>query len=238
MNAAILRLSCRSLLGRARVLVLLGIPLALIALAVLLRAAGGEQTPQGVPLNLVRTVGLGVVVPVVTLLGITTLVTSETDDGSILYLLSKPIPRISIIATKVAVVLASAALFAALPMAGAMLIMVGTAEGVWLGAVIAAVVSSVAYAGIFVALAMLVKRSLIGCLLYWLVWEATISALIAPARWLSARAYGNSLLDWLIGTDAHSTPPAAAAVVAPVLVLIAGVAFAGRRLARSTLAEI
>lgn len=237
MNAAIIRLALRSLLGRSRVIVLMAMSAALVLLAVIIRLAPtGQLEATGAPLDLVRTFGIGVVVPIVTLIGTTTLITSEIDDGSIIYLLSKPVPRWVIVASKMLVILASSMVFAVLPMALAALIMVGTDGGLWWGALLGGTVSAVAYTGAFAVLALLVKRSVTGCLLYWLVWEALLTSVLKPAQYLSARAYGGSVTHEAMGMDAH--PAAWFAVVAAVLALVAGAVVAGRRLARTTISEV
>lgn len=237
MNSAIIRLAARSLLGRSRVLVLLAMAAALLGLALLIRVAPtGPLDPAGGPLNLVRTFGIGVVIPVVTLIGTTTLITSEIDDGSIIYLLSKPVPRWVIVASKMLVILGSSLAVAVIPMGLAALIMVGTDGGLWWGALLGGTVSAVAYTGAFTLLALMVKRSVTGCVLYWLVWEALLTTVLKPAQYLSARAYGGSVTHTAMGLDAH--PAAWFAVVAAVVVLVAGAALAGWRLARVTISEV
>lgn len=237
MNAAVVGLAARSLLGRARVLVLLAMSTALLALALLARlAAAGPLDPTGAPLELVRTFGIGVVVPVVALIGTTTLLTSEIDDGSIIYLLSKPVPRWVIVASKMLVILASSLVFAVLPMGLAALLMVGTDGGLWWGALLGGAVSATAYTGAFAILALVVKHSITGCLLYWLVWEALLTTTLKPAQFLSARAFGGSVTHEVLDLTAH--PPAWFAVIAAVVVLVAGALLAGWRLARTTISEV
>lgn len=237
MSPAIIRLAVRSLLGRARVLVLAAMALALVGLAVAIRLAPtGALDPAGAPLDLVRTFGIGIVVPVVTLIGTTTLITSEIDDGSIIYLLSKPLPRWVIVASKMLVILGSSLVFAVVPMALAALLMVGTDGGLWWSALVGGTTSAVAYTGAFTLLAIMVKRSVTGCLLYWLVWEALLTTVLRPAQYLSARAYGGSVTHAAMGLEAH--PAAWFAVIAAVVVLVAGAALAGWRLARVTISEV
>lgn len=237
MNPAIIRLALHSLLGRHRVLVLVAMASALMALALLIRLAPtGGLEPSGGPLDLVRVFGIGVVVPVVVLIATTTLITSEIDDGSIIYLLSKPVPRWVIVASKMLVIVASALVFAVLPMGLAALIMVGTEGDLWWSALVGGSISAVAYTGAFTLLALLVKRSVTGCLLYWLVWESLLTSVLSPAQYLSARAYGGSITHAAMGLEAH--PAAWFAVVAAVVVLVAGAALAGWRLARVTISEV
>ena len=55
-------------------------------------------------------------VPLVALLAISGLLASEIDDGSISYLLAKPISRYTIVVSKLVVALACVLVFAAVPM--------------------------------------------------------------------------------------------------------------------------
>lgn len=240
MNSPILRLAVRSLFGRARALLLVAMPLLLLGLAVLLNATAGDaaNTPRDVPLVLVRTFGLGIVVPVVALIATTTLINSEFDDGSIIYLLTKPVSRLSIVASKALIVLLCTLAFAALPMTLAAMVLIGTDADVWLGALAGGIVSSLAYAGIFTTLATLLNRSLVGCLVYWLVWEATLTSFISPASWLSARAWGTSVLHAIADVGQKAHPPVWFAVIGAVLCLVGGVVVAGRKLSHTTISDV
>ena len=62
-----------------------------------------------------RGSGLAVIVPLVALLATSGLLAPEIDDGSISYLLAKPISRYTIVASKLVVAAACVVLFAALP---------------------------------------------------------------------------------------------------------------------------
>ena len=85
-------------------------------------------------------------------------------------------------------------------------------------------------------LAIVDKRSVTGRLLHWLVWEALLTTVLRPAQYLSARAYGGSVMHAAMGLDAH--PAAWFAVVAAVVVLVAGAALARWRLARVAISEV
>lgn len=239
MNLPILRLAVRSLFGRARALLLVAFPIALLGLAgIISLSVSGDLNPDEAPLALVRTFGIGIVVPVVALTATTTLINSEFDDGSIIYLLTKPVSRLSIIASKAVVVLGSTLLFAVVPMALAALLLVGTEGDLWLGALLGGMTSCIAYAGIFTLLATLFNRSLVGCLVYWLVWEASLTSLISPASWLSARAWGSSVIHAVADVHHSVHPPAWFGFGAAVVCLAGGVVVAARRLSATTISEV
>ncbi|MEO8851544.1 MAG: ABC transporter permease [Allobranchiibius sp.] len=238
MNAAIVRLGIRSLTVGSRLALLVAFPALLLLLGVLLRTVGGADFGADQAAAVLKVFGLTIVVPIVTLIATSTLISSELDDSSIIYLLSKPVPRLTIVASKAAVILATVVLCAAVPIGLTGLILVGSAERVAFAAFTGALVSAVAYAGIFIVLATMLKRSVIGALVYWLVWETTLVSLIGPIRWLSARAWGSSVLDQIL-TPAidNNGVPWWYAVLGMSLALVIGVALAGRRLFTMTLSD-
>jgi ABC-2 type transport system permease protein len=238
MNAAILRLGLRSLFGRARVWLMIAMPVILLVLSVVIRSASTDMTGADAE-SFLRVFGIGIVVPVVALIATTTLINSEFDDGSIIYLLTKPVPRVTIIASKAVIVLGAGIVFAAIPMLLAGFLLVGGSGGVAVSALVGGFVATLAYVGIFTALATTMKRSIIGCLLYWLLWESTVSSLLPPVKWLSARAWGNSVIQQLATAAGDGKPPVPIvyAVIAALIACAAGIALAGQRLASMTISE-
>lgn len=239
MNSAILRLGMRSLFGRARVWLMIAMPVILLVLSVVLRVASSNGMDDESAENFLRIFGIGIAVPVIALIATTTLINSEFDDGSIIYLLTKPISRMKIITSKAVIVLGAGIFFGALMMFVGGLLMVGGDGRVALAGLLGGAVSTIAYVGIFTALATTMKRSIVGCLLFWLIWESTISSLFSPVKWLSARAWGNAVIQQVsnVPDDGKPAVPIAYAVIAALVALAAGVALAGQRLASMTISE-
>ncbi|AKU17783.1 ABC transporter permease [Luteipulveratus mongoliensis] len=237
MNAAIIRLAMRSLFGRPRAFVLLAMPAIMVGLAAVITMASSNPPDSSDAEAFLRVFGIGIVVPVVTLIATTTLVNSEFDDGSIVYLLTKPISRLSIMASKAVVVLLSVLVCGVLPVGIAGFAMVGGDDRVALAGVAGSAVAGVAYVGIFTALVTVLNRSIVGCLIYWLVWESTISSLIGPVKWLSARAWGSSVVQATTELGDRPAVPVAYAVVAAVVILLGGVALAAQRLVSVSLSD-
>ena len=98
MNATIIRLGLRSVFGRRRGVLLFILPLVLIGLAVLVRVLVGADHDSAE--DTLDSLGLAVIVPLIALLATTGLLAPEIDDGSISYLLAKPISRHSIVVSK------------------------------------------------------------------------------------------------------------------------------------------
>lgn len=227
------RLTASVLLGGRRAAVLLALPLVLVALAVVFRLVGGRD--PGTAVTLLGGVGLGTVVPLLCVVVGTGVIGPEIEDGSIVYLLSKPLRRSSIVASKlaVAVVTAWAVLVPAVVVAG--LVLTGSAERLAVAYALATAVAAVAYCAVFLLLAVLTRNAVIIGLLYALVWETTIAAVVPGARALSIRQWALSVAESVVGDDAARLGVASDVMLRTALVLLvvvatAATAHAARRL--------
>ena len=147
MNPTIIRLGLRSVFGRRRGILLFILPLVLIGLAVLVRVLVGAD--QDSAEDTLDRLGLAVIVPLIALLATTGLLAPEIDDGSISYLLAKPISRHSIVASKLAVAAGCVLVFAVLPMLVAGLVLLMDTPGLALGFAVGSLVGGVAYCALF-----------------------------------------------------------------------------------------
>ena len=94
-------ITARGLFGRRRFLLLLPLPVLLVGLAVMSRSFGVAASNWGQPVLV--GLGLAVVLPVVALIVGTGVLGSEIDDGTIVHILTKPLPRWQIVLPKLAV---------------------------------------------------------------------------------------------------------------------------------------
>lgn len=239
MNSTVAQLTARALLGRRRALFLLVLPAVLVGVAAVVRSAGGPSDLGGT--GFVDTFGLGTIVPIVALLAGTGAIGPEIDDGSIVYLLAKPVSRYTIVLSKLAVAIPVAVAFGALPTGAAMLLL-AQSPGALIGPYLAgAVAASVTYTALFGCLAVVTRNAVIVGLLYALVWETTIGGLVAGAQNLSVRQWSRALTEALLGRDRAAALEISAAVGvgvgAALLVVVAAAAtwYAGRRLQTLTL---
>jgi ABC-2 type transport system permease protein len=138
-NATVARLTARSLLGRRRALLLLALPAILLLLAGLSRALAGREDTTTV--GMLGGFALGTVIPLLGLIAGTGAIGPEIDDGSIVYLLSKPLSRSSIVTTKAAVAMAVVTVFGAVPTLLAGLVLSGTGARLAVGFGLAALAS-------------------------------------------------------------------------------------------------
>ena len=198
--AVVARLTLSGLLGRRRAAVLAVLPLVLLALSVVFRLAGGADLDTAA--IVLAQLALGTVVPLLCVVVGTGVLGPEIEDGSVLYLLSKPVRRSSIVLSKlgVAVATAWALLVPAVLVAG--LVLAGTAERLAVAYALAAAVAAVAYCALFLLLAVLTRNAVVIGLLYALIWETTIAGVVPGARALSVRQWALSLAEAVAGDEA------------------------------------
>ncbi|HYJ67417.1 MAG TPA: ABC transporter permease subunit [Nocardioidaceae bacterium] len=226
-NATIVRLTVRNGFGARRALILLALPLLLLGLAITVRSLVGVDpgATEGVV-----ALGLTVVLPMVALVGSTSVLASEVDDGSIVYLLAKPISRHVIVVSKYVVAVAATAVFTVWPIALGAAIMAGDLASM-LGYGLGTLLGCIAYCAIFLLLSTVTRHAVAAGLLYVLIWEGLLGGLLSGVRWLSvghwAQALATSIADDV--TLSESVGPAYA-VIATAVVTVAALWLAGDRL--------
>jgi len=191
MNGTIAWITARGLFGRRRFLLLLPLPVLMIGLGVICRAAGvvPEEWGDAVILGL----GFAVMLPVVSLIVGTGVLGSEIDDGTVVHVLAKPLPRREIIFAKLAVAVGVTTLTVAIPM-----YVVGVlahSVGLGLGLVGASAVGAAAYCALFLALSLVTRRPVLLGLVYILLWEGLLGNIVRGTRVLSIQQYVVTLAD-------------------------------------------
>ena len=131
MNATIARLTWRSLLGRRRAVLLMVLPAILILLAVLFRVFQGTDPEHAA--FLLGIFGVPFLIPLLGLIAGTGSIGPEIDDGSIIYVLAKPLSRYTIVITKLMVAIGVMIGFGTLPILTAGLIMANGQDRVAIG---------------------------------------------------------------------------------------------------------
>jgi ABC-2 type transport system permease protein len=235
MNATIASLTLRTLLGRRRAWLMLVLPVGLLLLSVLLRLTVGGEDRTDVAVVVLGAFAIASVVPLVALIAGTGALAGEIDDGSIIYLLSKPVSRQVIITTKLAVAGAVTAVFGALPVLLAGLVLVGGQDRLAVGYALGALVAGVTYCAAFLLLSVLTRNAVVVGLIYALVWEAGVGNVLPGAQALSIQQWSLAVTRVVVGDRAEALDVTAAvrpqvAVVLLVVVLVGATWFAGQRL--------
>lgn len=222
-------LGLRSVFGRRRGLLLYAMPIVMIGLAGLIRGLAGANpdAPQGPLYGL----GLVVVMPLVALVATSGLLAPEIDDGSISFLLAKPVSRHVVVLSKLLVAWGSVVVFAAVPMFVATLVLAPSEVEAAVAYAVGAAAGGTAYCSLFALLSIRTRHAVVVGLVYLLVWEGLLGGLLDGVRWLSVTRWSGRIVQELsaasrLDIDLSTTY----AVAACLVVTIGGAWVAGRRL--------
>lgn len=234
-NHTVARLTYRALVGRRRALVLFALPALLLVVAATVRALTGAD--DGTTSSILGGFAVTTMVPLIGVICGTGAIGPEIDDGSIVYLLAKPVNRSVVVLTKLLVAIGVALVLSAVPTLVAGLILNGNSQNLAVAYGLAAAVASVAYAAIFLLLGILTRHAVVAGLVYALVWETLIGNLVPGARTLSVQQWSLALAQkasdgGVISSDVGL--PMASVLLVSVTVFATW--FAGRRLRTLTLA--
>ncbi|MFE4449190.1 ABC transporter permease [Streptomyces sp. NPDC056796] len=228
-DPTVARLTYRALLGRRRAAILFVLPVLLVAIAVAVRAFAGAD--DSVASGVLGGFAIATMVPLIGVIAGTGAIGPEIDDGSIVYLLAKPVKRPTIIFTKLIVAIGVTMLFSALPTLIAGLILNGNGGQIAVAYTIAALVASIAYSALFLLLGTVSRHAVVFGLVYALVWEALFGSLVPGARTLSVQQWSLSVAEKVAGDGLVTSDvglPLATVLLAGVTVLATW--YAGQKL--------
>ncbi|MFC7727304.1 ABC transporter permease [Nocardioides sp. GCM10028917] len=222
-NTTIAKLALQALLGRRRFFLLLAFPVLLIGLVALVTVlVDGDAAYEVLP-----SLGYPLVLPLVAILAASSVLGPEVDDGSIVYLLSKPVNRYGIAISKWLVALGATLIAGALPILVAALIAGDSTRATAL--FVGAVVAGTAYSALFLAISAITRHAVIASLMFVLIWESLLGNLFSGIAWLSIGQWGLR-----IGHEISTALPDPAnlgyAIIASLVVTVVGTWFAGDRL--------
>jgi len=234
-NATVAQLTVRTILGRRRALLLLALPVVLLVLSLIVRATVDADSREDVTIGLLGTFALATLIPLLGLIAGTGAIGPEIDDGSIVYLLAKPVNRHSIVVSKLLVAIAVVSTFGAIPVFVSGLVLAGTTDRLWLGYGLGALVAGVAYSALFLLLAVLTRNAVVVGLIYALVWESVIGSFVPGAQALSIQQWSLAITRVVVGDRAEALGITAAvrpqlAIVLLIAVTVGATVYAGSRL--------
>jgi ABC-2 type transport system permease protein len=235
-NGTVARLTYRALLGRRRALILLTLPALLLVIAFAVRAQTGADDRAAT--EILGGFALAAMVPLIGVIAGTGAIAPEIDDGSIVYLLSKPLPRRTIITTKLLIAIGVTITFTTIPILLAGVILNDNSQRIALAFTVAAAVASVAYSAVFLLLGTISRNAVVFGLIYALVWEALFGSLVPGARTLSIQQWSLALAERIAlpGADITSDVGLTTATILLTAATVAGTWYAIRRLRALTLA--
>lgn len=222
----------RALVTRGRLLAMGGLGIVAILLAILVRTSAPLDRAN-VAYNLVEGYGLSILVPVVALVFASAALGDPSEDGTLVYLWLRPVPRWQLAAAAVLAALTVSVPLAVVPVVLGALIS-GTGLALVAGAACASVISAVAYSAVFCGLGLRVRRALAWGLAYLLIWEQAVARVAKGAARLSISVTSRTIAARL----AHHLPlprnsmSMTVAVAVPIALTLAALAFTTRSLDR------
>ena len=231
MNRTVARLSAQALFGSRRGIVLMLIPGALLVLSVIVRVL----TDAEIGLEVAVGLGFTLALPLVALLAATAVLGPEIDDGSVVYLLSKPVSRHVIAVSKYAAAWAATMVLGALPLLLSGLLLDPSEMGQAVALGVGAAVAGTAYCALFIGLAALTRHAVVIGLLFTLLWEGALGGVFGGVKWVSIGPWGREVASWVSPLVDPVGLGVTYALVATILVTVASVWFTGDRLRSFTL---
>ena len=211
----------RALLGRRRTILLLllaGVP---VLVGLLVRANGSTSADVAPTLD---GLVIRIVLPLVALVFGTGALGSELEDGTAVYVLTKPIRRSTIVVAKVLVAgtLTAAMLVPSTVIAGLLLEPPGVAlTAIAIPIAVGVLVGSYVYVAIFVALSVITSRGLLIGLGYALIWEGLLAGLLPGSQVFSVREYVRGIAHLISSSSIESVVGDAAPIYAAVALAVA-----------------
>lgn len=226
MNAVITRLALQALLGRRRIWAQLALPVGFVGLAVLIRALTGDDSA----FSLVPDLGYALVLPLVALLTTSAVLGPEIEDGSIVYLLAKPVSRHSVAVSKYVVAWVATLVGGALPLLVAGLVLDGGDPDRSVAIGVGAAAAGTAYCAIFLAMSAFTRHAVVAGLLFVLVWEGVLGSIFGGIARLSIAKWGQRVAAAIEPGVGAPSIGLAYALLALALVTVIGVWWTGDRL--------
>jgi ABC-2 type transport system permease protein len=218
--------TARGVLGRRRTWLMVLLAALPVGVALLVRLSGGHPNVQ----TILDTLVVRTVMPLLALVLGTSVLGSELEDGTAVYLMVKPVPRWRILVAKMAVAAGvTVALVFPATVATALLTVGRGALSVQDSLAYALAVSAggVAYACAFVTFSAFTGRALILGLCYVLIWEGTLAGLLEGTRFLSIRQATLGLTAHVTGASGTPPPLDWTVAAAILLVVVAGAVLLG-----------
>ena len=229
--SALVDVTVRGMLGRRRSIVMLFLAAIPVLLGVIVSLRGGRvDVDRVLGVLIVQTV-----LPLIALILGTASLGSEIEDGTVVFLLIKPIKRWVVAFAKVLVAVA-ATTFLVVPVTIVTGVLISGTDPANLQTTfafaIACAAGGAAYAAVFVALSSLTARALLAGLVYVLLWEGALGGLLEGTRFLSIRQATLGIVAGLGGGHERDPIQAGVAAVVITVAIVASLAIAAWRLAR------
>ena len=236
-------LTLRQLIARRTTLLLALLALIPVLIALVFQLSDPQVDPARWT---ARTLYVGLIVtavlPLTALMLGTSVLGDEIEEGTIVYLLTKPMPRWQILLPKLAAAwLLTAILVLSSTVVAGLIALDGVGgTSIITGFSVAVLLGALAYNTLFVLLSVSTSRALIAGVVYVFIWEGAITSIFAGTRYLSLRHYSLAIADWIARVapatfDAYVS--GGTGIVMMTVAIVAFAVYANRRLQRLDVRE-
>jgi len=217
----------RQLTSRSRII---GLTLLALVAPISGFALGSSDASLDDSVRLIASVGLGLVLPVVSLVFAGAAIGDLREDKTLVYLWLRPMDRWPIVVGAALAAGTLAAPITIIPITAAA-ILTGAGNGIVAGTLLATVVGLIAYVAVFTLFGVWLKRFIVWGLAYILIWEGFIAQAGAGVARVALRKYTRSILVDRTGADLDLADfSLAMAIIVPIVVAVAALAVASWRL--------
>jgi ABC-2 type transport system permease protein len=187
-----------------------------------------DVTPDEFAIDLFRELIVPTLLPIVVLLPATAAFGNELEDGTLPYLLMKPVSRLRLVLGKYAAVLLVTAPALLAGMAVTTLVASRGPDAGDMGRILVAIAGSSAAAAallgaIFLLVSLVIPRALLAGMIYVFAWESLLGRFLPGVRAISGREYALRVFDGILDNDLPTAWNAALTMlfVAAVCLLLA-----------------
>ena len=238
----IARVTLRQLGKQRRMVLLVLVALVPVLISLIYRLAGDEDGATEFAAGILATFIVPLVLPLTALLIGTSVLGQDIEEGTIAYLLTKPLARWKVIVAKVLAAWVFTAGLALISVIGSSaLVLIGHDDLSLIPAfAVASAAGALAYVAVFIALSLRFSRALIIGLVYVFVWEAIIAQFISGGRFLSIGAFTVGIANSLTSVSVEildGSLGAAPSFVLLAILVAAGSLFSVRLLTRYQISE-
>ncbi|HEU0073356.1 MAG TPA: ABC transporter permease [Dehalococcoidia bacterium] len=236
-------LTLRQLVFRKSTLLLLALATIPVLIAVIFEIGNdGETAPEEFAVEVLAVwLVTTTVLPLTSVLFGTSVLGDELEDGTIIYLLTKPVQRWLILLPKIAAAwLLTTALVVTSLLISVLIVMGGDGGSIMLGFGVAAAIGALAYAVVFTLLSIVTSRALIAGLIFVFIWEGAVTGIFEGVRYFSIRHYTLGIAEWVSDAPTDYLNAYVGGLTALILcgiVIVAGFAYANQRLRRVEIRE-
>jgi len=222
------RIVLRQLTSRGRI-----IALTLLALIAPIAgwALGASDASLDDSVQLIASIGLGLVVPVVALVFGGAAIGNLRDDKTLVYLWLRPMARWPMAVGAAGAACTLTAPITLFPLVAAA-ILTGAGNGIVVGTLIASIVGVIVYVAVFTFLGAWLRRFIVWGLAYILIWEGFVARAGPGVGRVAVRKYTRSILVDQTGADLDLADfSLAVGIVVPLIVAVAALPLTAWRLA-------